>query len=258
MLSFIPHIQRLDSPYQNPLEYPESDGQPMAESDYQLIWLVYLLDALRTYFAEQDDVYIGANLMMYFDEGDATAVVAPDIFFVRGVSKKLRDTYKVWEEGKVPDLVIEILSKSSVYNDKAMKRGLYADLGVQEYILFDPKFHYLKPALLGYQLVEGMYQLTPIHKLKNGTLVLPSQVLGLEFRLQGKVLRLVEPATGTILLPYAEEAQARRVAEAKAQYEAEARRIAEVTAQQEAEARRVAEARVAELEAQLKQLREGK
>ena len=258
MISFIPNIQRLDSPYPNPLEYSESDGQPMAESDYQLIWLVYLLDALRTYFAEQEDVYVGANLMMYLEKDNLNAVVAPDIFFVRGVGKQLRDTYKVWEEGKVPDLVIEILSKSSVYNDKALKRGLYAELGVQEYILFDPKFYYLKPALLGYQLAGDTYQPIPINKLKNSTLVLASQVLGLEFRLQGKVLRLVEPATGTILLPHEEEAQARRVAEAKAQYEAEARRMAEVEVQQEAEARRMAEARVAELEALVRQLREGK
>lgn len=258
MTTIAPFTQRPNTPDTPFIEYPEADGQPMAESDYQLIWLVYLLDALRTYFVEQEDIYVGANLMMYFVEDDFSAVVAPDIFFVRGVDKRLRDTYKVWEEGKVPDLVIEILSKSSVYNDKATKRRLYAELGIREFILFDPKFYYLKPALLGYQLVGDTYQPIPIHKLKNGTLVLPSQVLGLEFRLQGKVLRLVEPATGTILLPYEEEAQARRVAEAKAQYEAEARRMAEVEAQKEAEARRVAEARVAELEAQLKQLREGK
>lgn len=251
MTLLTPYTQRHNTPDAPFIEYPESDGQPMAESDYQLIWLVYLVDALRTYFAEQEDVYVGANLMMYFEEDDLSAVVAPDIFFVRGVDKRLRDTYKVWEEGKVPNLVIEILSKSSVYNDKATKRRLYAELGVSEYILFDPKFYYLKPALLGYQLIGDTYQPIPINKLKNGSLVLASQVLGLEFRLQGKVLRLVEPTTGTILLPHEEAERLRRE-------ETQARLVAEAKAQYEAEARQVAEARVTELEALVRQLQAGK
>lgn len=244
MTILTPTTQRQATPGQHRLEYPETDGQPMAESDYQLIWLVYLLNALRTYFAAEQDVYVGANLMLYYEKGNPEASVAPDIFVVKGVPNKLRDTYKVWEEGKVPDLVIEILSKSTVMKDKAMKRGLYAELGVQEYVLFDPKFKYLNPAIQGYRLVEDHYEPLTVSQLADGTYRLVSEVLGLEFRLKGDLLRLVEPETGQALLSYQEEAEARRIAEKEARYESEARQAAE--------------ARVAELEAQLQQLREGK
>ncbi len=219
---FIPKQQQQRTSGMNPIEYPESDERPISlisnrwvEIDSQLIWAVYLLDVLRACFAEKENVYVGANLMMYFDESDLNAVVAPDIFFVQGIGKKLRNAYKVWEEGQIPHLVIELLSKSSFFIDKGMKRGLYAYLGVKEYILLDPEFLHIKPAILGYKLVDDYYQQIPIRQQENDTWVLASQVLGLEFQLQGKVLRLVEPATGTILLPYAEEAPARRAAEAR-------------------------------------------
>jgi Uma2 family endonuclease len=245
MTTLAPFTPRQDPPIPyTAIEYPESDGQPMAESDHQLIWLVYLLDAMRTHFAAAEDVYVGANMLMYYEEGNPTAAVAPDVFFVRGIGKYPRDTYKVWVEGKAPDLVVEILSKSSVYNDKAMKRGLYAELGVQEYILFDPKFQYLTPAMQGYSLVDDYYQPLPTQKLIDGTLVLSSQVSGLQFRLQNRILRLYDPLTGETLLPHEETERQRRMAEARAAYEAEARQEAE--------------ARIAELEAQLRQLRQGK
>ncbi len=223
----------------------------MAESDFQLVWLLYLVDALRTQFAEDETVYVGANRLMYYEEGNPAASVAPDVFFARDIGKYMRDIYKVWVEGKAPDLVIEILSKNSVYNDKAMKRGLYAELGVQEYILFDPKFQFLTPAIQGYQLVNDYYQPIPPHKMEDGTLVLPSQVLGLEFHLHDCTLRLHDPHTGKTLLPHEEVEQ-------QWQAEADARRMAEARAAYEAEARREAEARIAELEAQLRQLRQEK
>ena len=75
----------------------------------------------------------------------------------RGVPKlPPRDDYLVWKEGKTPDVVIEITSKTTRREDQTKKRALYRDvLKVPEYFQFDPREEYLKPSLQGHRLVEG-------------------------------------------------------------------------------------------------------
>ena len=71
----------------------------------------------------------------------------------RGIAKKQRENYLIWEEGKAPDLVIELTSKSTKREDQQKKRELYRDvLRVSEYFLFDPTEDYLKPPLQGFRL----------------------------------------------------------------------------------------------------------
>ena len=59
-------------------DYPSSDGTPVAESDFQLTPLAYARDALRDYFRNRRDVYVAADLFIYYQEGNREAVVAPD------------------------------------------------------------------------------------------------------------------------------------------------------------------------------------
>lgn len=191
--------------------YPESDGKPMAETEVHIDALIYLREALKDYFRHEPQVYVAGNMLLYYEEGNASACVAPDVFVVQGVAKRERRTYRLWEEAAPPAVVFEITSRGSRLEDLGTKRALYAILGVKEYFLYDPLGEYLRPPLQGYRLDEGEYQrLQP-----GGAGEFVSQVLGLELRLEEGRLRVVQPTTGERLLTPAEAQEARRAAEAE-------------------------------------------
>ncbi len=192
------------------IDYPDTDGLTMAESDPARDYLTYAVEALSIYFQDNSNVYVSGNLFIYYEEGNPKAVVAPDVFVVFGVTKKKRRTYKVWEEeNKTPDFVLEITSKSTVSEDQGIKKGLYAFLGVQEYFQYYPTGDYLEPQLKGFHLIEGNYLPLPMTILAEGDFSLPSQVLGLELLLQGDKMRFYDPAKGEMLLSHQESEQAR-------------------------------------------------
>ena len=70
-------------PLKDEVYYPESDGEPMAETELHLEELVYVWQALKDRFQDEPDVFVGANLFLYFRRGDPSAVVAPDGFVVK-------------------------------------------------------------------------------------------------------------------------------------------------------------------------------
>ena len=227
------------------IDYPESDGRPMAENDWQLAVIVYAVGALKARFADRPDVYVSGDLLVYHEEGNPRASVVPDVFVVFGAESRMRRVYKLWEEPKAPDFVLEVASPSTWKDDEGPKRELYERLGVREYFQHDPTGEHLPSRLQGRRLVRGAYKPLPAVPSLDGTLLLYSETLGLDLLADrsGK-LRFRDPVTGRFLLD-PEEAEAAR------QREAAARRAAETRAEQEAAARRAAEARVAELEALL-------
>ena len=116
------------------IEYPESDGEPMAETELHAQLLIDLRLALRNFFRDDPQTYVGANMLMYYVEGDPTKCKAPDVFVVRGAPKEpKRRTWKVWEEGRAPDVVIELSSSSTWEEDLQKKWRVYERIGVQEY-----------------------------------------------------------------------------------------------------------------------------
>ena len=261
------------------VDYPSSDGRPMAESDFQRIPLTYAVDRLRCHFRNHAEVYVSGNLLLYFEEGNPGARVAPDVFVVFGVRNVERSSYRLWEESKAPDFVLEITSRATWREDQTSKRELYRRLEVQEYWQYDPTRDYLEPPLQGLDLVDGAYERLPGRELAGGTLALRSEVLGLELRLAGRRMRFHDPQTGEDLLDLTEtedrrreiedqrrkiedqrrkiedqrrKAEARVEQEAACRREAAARQAAETRIQQEAAARQAVEARVAELEALLR------
>jgi hypothetical protein len=205
----------------------------MAASDFQRKPLTYAVEALDAYFQARAEVYVSGNLFIYYEEGNAEAVVAADVFVVIGADKRDRSSYLLWEEPKAPDFVLEITCRSTRSQDQGAKRGIYAFLGVREYVQYDPTGDYLEPPLKGLQLVDDNYQPLPSTPLSSGGLTLHSDILGLDLCLEHGLLRFFDPATGQPLLTYREAEQARREAEARAQ---------------------AAEARIAELEARLQAL----
>lgn len=234
------------------IEYPSSDGKPVAESDYQLTPLVYVREALRIYYGNRDDVYVAANLLIYYEEGNAGASVAPDVFVVMGASNHDRSSYLLWQEPKIPDYVLEITSRTTRTEDQGRKRALYRTLGVAEYWQYDPTGDYLQPPLQGLRLVAGEYLGMPCEERADGTLVMVSRVLGLELRATARGLRFHDRETGRDLPTHAETSEAQRHAEERWQH-AEERWQREHRARRTAEAeRQAAEARIAELEAVLR------
>jgi Uma2 family endonuclease len=129
------------------IEYPDSDGKPMAETPIHLAVMLHCIQSLKDHFAEEPDVYVSGNMFLYYEKGNRSAAVAPDVFVVRGVPKDDdRDVYLLWREDKAPCFVLEVTSKTTREEDQTSKRSRYARLGVEEYFLFDPRSEYLRPA----------------------------------------------------------------------------------------------------------------
>ena len=234
--------QRLPTPVE--VEYPSADGQPMAETPVHRDCIIDTIGALREHFAGRPDVYVSGDMFVYYEEGNPRASVVPDVFVVVGAVKDewreggWRETYKLWEEPKGPDFVLEVTSRSTRRDDQVRKRALYGRLGVSDYFLYDPRGEYLAPPLQGMRLRgSGYVPLSPVGVPGGGGQGMWSEALGLYLCRRGQALRVYDPATGRVFLTHREEAAARRK-------EIAARR-------KEAEARQAAEARIAELEALL-------
>jgi Uma2 family endonuclease len=175
-----------------PVEYPSSDGTPMAETDIHRDLMVDLISRLRQWFSARQDAYVSGNLFVYYQEGDPRKVLAPDCFVVFGVPSGPRDTFKTWEEGAYPAVVIELTSKTTQREDLSAKFDTYQNVWqVKEYFLFDPLEEYLEPSLLGYRLSRG--ELRPVKPTKS---VLLSKVLGITLSREGWRLVLRDPASG--------------------------------------------------------------
>jgi Uma2 family endonuclease len=227
------------------VDYPTGDGKPMAETELHLWVMMDLIQTLARRFEADPMVYVGGDLLMYYEEGSPNKRLAPDVFVVKGVPKlPPRDNFLIWEEGKGPDLVIEVTSKTTRKNDQTRKLVLYRDvIRVPEYFQFDPTEDYLHPAFQGFRLRGGEYR--PIKPVAGR---LPSQVLGLHLERSGTELRLYDPTLGRWLATPVEES-ARASAES-------ARAVAE-SARATAESARanLAEAEVERLRRELDELR---
>lgn len=246
-------------PLEQEIEYPTSDGQPMAETTLHRKIMSDLIQGLDLRYLEVPDVWVGGNLFLCYEKGNPAAHRAPDVLLAKGVKKWDRPNYLLWEETP-PSLVVEVTSRKTRREDQGDKKALYERIGVEEYVLFDPYGDYLRPRLQGYRLEGGRYQ--PIPLAEDGTLL--SRTTGLIFRPEGRRLRLVDAVTGEPLpwpeeleVALTQEAAARRAAQAARRAEAAARRAAEAAAAEEAAARRSAEERVRALEAELERLRKG-
>ena len=238
------------------VEYPSGDGKPMAENDWQLHAILDAVSTLYRYFENRPDVYVSGDLLIYYEEGNPQARVAPDVFVVFGVPKHRRMTYKLWEEGPVPAFAMEVASAGTWREDEGRKAALYERLEIREYWQYDPTGDYLGLHLKGRRLVDGAYEPQPVVESLDGTLILRSETLGIEMRVNGEDMRFRDPATGRDLPRLFEEHAARRAAEGEAEREAAVRRAAEGEAEREAAVRRAAEGE-AEREAAARRAAEG-
>ncbi len=223
------------------IEYPESDGLPMGETDLHRDWMIRLLDMLKYRYRGQR-VYVASDLLVYYEEGEPTRYVVPDEFVVLDCDPGRRRTFKIWEEGKVPNVVIEVTSTGTRNEDTKHKPRRYADIGVGEYFLYDPTSDYLNPPLRGFRLEGGSH--VPIEPDETGALA--CRQLGLLLKLEDGELVMYDAETGERLLTECEAEQRARDDAQRAGEEAQ-------RAREEAEAR--ADAAEKELERLRKQLK---
>lgn len=197
--------------------YPDSDGSPMTESDITRDYLIYGVEALDRHFQAVANVYVSGNLLVYYELGNPRAVVSPDVFVIFGVEKKKRSSYKTWEEGgKVPGFILEITSRTTASEDRGIKKGLYAYLGVSEYFQYDPTADYLSPSLQGFRLMGENY-LPIAAEPHDHRIIISSETLGLDLCLEADgAMRFYDPQTGEKLLSPREMDEARQQAEQRA------------------------------------------
>ena len=188
--------------------YPDSDGRPVGETDYHYVAMDWLREALKDYFAAagRDDVYVGSNLLLYYEEANPAGYCGPDVLVAKGVGNHYRRSFRVWEEKTTPQVVFEIASKKTWRKDVGKKRELYERLGVAEYFLFDPEGVWLDPRLQGFHLENGVY--VPLRL--NADSGLTSAELGLRFTPEAGMLRLSDVQTGAVVLTRSERADEER------------------------------------------------
>lgn len=238
-----------------PIEYPTSDGKPMAETDLHRDWMFRLIERLQHHFKDQR-VYVSGNLLIFYVEGDNRRHFAPDLFVVKDCDPGRRENYKIWEEGKPPDFALETTSRSTRREDQVWKADLYARLGISEYFLFDPLGEWLDPPLMGYVLEAGVYR--PVVPDERGRLF--SAQLGLWLRLDEGDLVMDDPVTGRRVKDIPErmwDLEKQSLRDRIAKREAEEATAAADEARVAAEARiQAAEQARAALEAQLRALQD--
>jgi len=231
-----------------PFELVTSDGEPL-ESNWHVIQMNFLIDLIYQAMSERGrtDFFAGGNMFVYYSYEQARDIAAgrpyfrgPDVFYVGGVEGGIeRDAWVAWEEGdRLPDLIVELLSRKTAKIDRTVKKDLYSRVfHTHEYFLYEPRTRKLE----GFRLKGDLYQ--PLTLNERGRLW--SEELGLELGLwqgrrrdqEGTWVRLFHPDGR--LVPSAEE-----IAEAERQ-RAEAERRRADTERQRADA----------AEAELKRLR---
>ncbi len=215
------HTNRNTIPYapRDTKRYPETDGKPMAATDLHRDLLIWTIQALETHYAENPDVYVSGDIMMYDIEGPHRTAISPDVLVTFGIGQKQRRTYKVWEEGKPPDFVMEFSSEGTYQNDLSNKMDHYARMGIQDYFLYDAEGLYLPQRLMGVTSVNGRYEPIPVDA--DGGIY--SEALDLVFRLQAEHFGIYDPVGGEWLQTAAEAAETRARQEASRAENAEAR-----------------------------------
>ncbi len=230
------------------VEYPE--GNWIAQSVWHGDAVSQATVALKQYFSNRENVLVAMELLVYYERGNNKVCLQPDVQVVFGVQRGNRSSYKVWEEGKVADFVLEVTSPSTADKDAKHKAQEYARIGVGEYWRLDPTGSLLATPLQGWEANGESYH--PVQPVASGARGgwLRSRVLGLELRSQRQdgatVLVFRDPRTGEEFDgDLAEAERLRRAAEECASAEAELR--------QSAEERASAEAKRASAEAELRQ-----
>ena len=138
-------------------ELPCSDGNKMETFRHKL-QMDLLLETLQPWIRARSDGFVGGDMFVYYslEQVKNKDFKGPDFYAVVGVPKGERLSWVCWEEGKSPDVVIELLSPSTAKYDKTKKKDIYQNaMKVGEYYWYDP---FDSDELKGFQIQNGRYQ----------------------------------------------------------------------------------------------------
>ncbi|MEQ8983726.1 MAG: Uma2 family endonuclease [Deltaproteobacteria bacterium] len=148
-------------------DLPYSDGKPM-ESYQHVDQMALLIRSLKDAWMERDDFFVGGNMFLYFSETQAKKndFLGPDVFVVLGTRPHPRKSWVVWEEdGRSPDVVVELTSPTTEANDLGPKKEIYRNtLKVARYFVFHP----IEKTFQGWALEGGVY--VPLEPAEDGSL----------------------------------------------------------------------------------------
>jgi Uma2 family endonuclease len=179
------------------VDYPESDGQPMADNTEQFRWIVVIQQNLEWLFADDPNVFVAGDLLWYPVEGRNNLCNAPDVMVAIGRPKGKRGSYQQWKEGNIaPQVAFEILSPSNTRAEMIKKQAFYERHGVEEYYLYDPESH----EFVG--CIRSQAHFEVIEQPQDWV----SPRLGIRFDLSGAELQIYRP-NGDRFLSYVEIAQ---------------------------------------------------
>src|SRR5690349_9252949 len=127
-----------------PIEYPDSDGEPMSDNTKQARWITVFHGNLEALLREVL-AFVAMDLLWYAREGFPEERAAPDVFVAFGRPRGDRGSYKQWEEaGVAPQVVIEVRSPRNSDDEMAKKHLFYEEHGVEDYFIYDPDSNHLQ------------------------------------------------------------------------------------------------------------------
>lgn len=199
-------------------DLPYSDGEEM-ETERHRRQMELLINSLEPWLFERQEGYVSGNMFVYYSLKQIRTqdFKGPDVFVVLNVPRGERKSWVSWQEGKTPDIVIELLSESTATYDKTVKKQLYQNqLKVAEYFWYDP---HNPDDWAGFRLNGGTYSALVLDDKQRFI----SQELGLALVRWSGVYHHVEATWlrwATIkgdLLPLPEEREAKRAEAAEAE-----------------------------------------
>ena len=222
-------------------EPPKSQDEKMTASKH--LSITGGAHFLAQHLGNLDTTIVGSDLYLIpIPTAELTSMagsVYPDLLVAFDANPDLyyaQNGYVISEQGKPPDFVLEVASPSTGRRDTVEKRVRYAELSIPEYWRFDETGQYHGARLAGDRLVDGRYEPVEIEELPDGSRQGHSHILNADLRWTAGQLGWFDPVTGLHIATFNSE---------------------RARAEAEREARLQAEARAAELEAELRRLRNG-
>ena len=135
-------VQRIEVPDMPDIDLPYEDGEPL-ESNWHRLQINLLGDMLHQHWPERTDFFAGGNMFVYYSLEQASTwdYKGPDFFVVLGVDgARPRHSWIVWQEqGRYPDVIVELLSPTTISQDLGPKKDLYERVfKTSEYFCVNP------------------------------------------------------------------------------------------------------------------------
>ncbi len=186
--------------------------------------------ALQVHYASDPNITVACEVPVGHSLSARDDVRIPDLSVMKGGDSELMEAqrgYAIDRQGKAPDFVLEVASPSTGVLDYTDKRLDYERYGVAEYWRFDPSGgNYHDEALAGDRLIDGKYEPIAVEMPEDDLFRGYSEALDLYVCWEYGELRFFDPKTGSYLRTHHEERLGRLTAETRvAELEAELRNL---------------------------------